>query len=208
MVKLLKEDYEEPYYSWTISEEDRIADAEFNFRKILDHYYTHIEENEKSSVLHDIISDYIRTSSPTINRTIEQERTEADKELLDAIKKQEWQKIIALIERLTLQIENNRMSNLIYELIIAIVSSEDLIKDDVFVRDVLEPLHIYLKDVKIYYDIGRKQDALIRLGRCKEILELASVITQIAKDEGLKPLRSSQLVKVDEFGGRPVYKVT
>ena len=75
MVKLLKEDYKEPYYSWTtITEEDRLADAEFNFRKTLDHYYTHVEENEKISVLHHIISDYKRTSSSTINLTIEQER--------------------------------------------------------------------------------------------------------------------------------------
>lgn len=80
-------------------------------------------------------------------------------------------------------------------------------KGDVFLEDTLQTLMAYFKEIKILYDVGMVDDALKTASRCKEIIEFASVISKAENEEGLPPLRTSSLMKVDEIDGRPVYTV-
>lgn len=182
-----------------------LEDVEYGYRRIMDLYYTPIEETEKDTLTRDLMRDYKRYSQFAKVSNVRGDQSQ--RELQDLIKKQDWQNISRLIDKLITQIESGRMNKLVIQLIIASLPEDDKINGDIFLKDVLVPLNEYLRDAKIYFDIQRKPDALIRLQRCKEILELASVIKKLTHDHGLKPLKSHQVVKVDELRGRPIYKV-
>ncbi len=132
-------------------------------------------------------------------------------DLTNYVREQNWQKIIPAIDDVILQLERSKLESgrlsIINQLVQATMPNEDIVRGDVYLQDVLQTLNVHLKDVKIFSDLAMKDKALQSAKRCKEILELAAVLGQTAKEEGLEPIKSSQLLKVDEIKGRPVFTI-
>ena len=130
-------------------------------------------------------------------------------QLSDYFRNKEWSRLIPFIDEVIYQLKNSRYPIGIEELIRATLVTLETKKgeEDVFSRDVTETLNAYFKDIKALFNIEKSEDSLDRAQRCKELLQLAEELTRIAKEEGLAPLKESQLVKVDDFHGRPVYTI-
>jgi hypothetical protein len=128
--------------------------------------------------------------------------------LRNMFRRKSWKDLIPIVDRLILEMRQRRLSALlINELILATVPDSKIISDDAFLNEVLYPLHEYFKDIKAFYDIHQRGKALSFARRCKEIIELAQTIQQAAEEEGLAPLKISELAVVDEFKGRKIYRV-
>lgn len=123
-------------------------------------------------------------------------------------RKKSWKNLIPIIDRLILEIRHRRLSALlINELILATIPDSKMINNDAFLKEVLYSLHQHFKDIKAFYDIRQRGKALHVANRCREIVESAKTIQKAADDEGLAPLKISELEVVDEFKGRKVYRV-
>lgn len=121
------------------------------------------------------------------------------------LRNQKWEKILPAIEEVISDLESGRTSSMVDLLILANISAIDIVRGNEFLQDVLRTLSVYLKDVKVLSELGKTHQALELAKRAKQIIELADALEQAAKEEGLTPLQSSDIVKVDEVGGRPVF---
>jgi hypothetical protein len=128
-------------------------------------------------------------------------------QLSDYFRNKEWSRLIPFINEVIFQLKNSRYPIGIEELIRATLITLETGEEDVFSRDVTETLNTYFKDIKALFNIEKSEDSLDRAQRCKELIQLAEELTGIAKKEDLVPLKESQLVKVDDFHGRPVYTI-
>ena len=130
-------------------------------------------------------------------------------QLSDYFQNEEWNRLIPFIDKIIFQLKNRRYPRGIEELIKATLNVLATKKEesDVFSRDITETLNAYFKDIKALFNIEKSEDSLNRAQRCKELIQQADELTRIAKEEGLAPLKKSELVKVDDFHGRPVYTI-
>ncbi|MFZ0511057.1 MAG: hypothetical protein WAM14_05590 [Candidatus Nitrosopolaris sp.] len=140
------------------------------------------------------------------------ERTKMNVEssqLTDHLRNSEWDRLIPIIDETIVQLKSGHYPVNIDQLIKATLNTLALQEEDydVFLHDVTLTLNTYFKDIKSLFNLEKKEDLLNRAEKCKEVIELAENLTHIAKEEGLPSLRQSQLIKVDDFHGRPVYTV-
>jgi hypothetical protein len=187
----------------TVLDIKEINTQEYNFFKILDKYFVPIEETEKKSLANEVkISreiDGIRRikSSPYQPLSVEELRTK--------LKKQRWEEILDMTNRLIYHLGNDVLPQFINLLVLATDDLNTEVRTNHYLFSVFSALSIYYKDIMVYHALRQKIEAIKRAQRSKEILEFGIQINDVIRREGLKPIETSEFEKIDEIEGKSIY---
>jgi hypothetical protein len=183
------------------------AEAErmsYNFQKRLENVFTYPERFDKESLAVEFRRAHEITHIRRI-RKIKQKSPNIEK-LQTMLTSEDWEGILDLVNSLVSCLENDILPEFINRLVIA---TEDIqhIDGDIYLNNLLSTLNAHFKDIIVNYTVGRKIDAIKQANRCKEIIELAIQIKKTRDREGLEPISTSQIEKVDEIEGRSIYRL-
>ena len=196
---------EQDYY---LSGEVKIADYEYNLKKMLQlrltHYY---EAAEKESLESDLMNNYklcvLKDSHGSPAHVDDEELTR----IRESIKLEQWDLLIRELHRAKMALENGYIPKSMEILILATEPTDDLINDNAYLKDVVVGLNSYFKEILVSFILNKKVEMTKYLMKCIEILDLAVTLKRISDKERLEPIKLSNLEQVDTFEGRPVYKV-
>ena len=136
----------------------------------------------------------------------ETQGTETIDNIYELFRKHKWKDVSDILSEIVYYLEQNVITNKIYDLI-KVSMSKEFENDDVLINEVIHTTSTYFKEIKTLHDVGLNDEAIKLSKRCKEYLEFAQLVSNMRDEEGIPPLKTSSLVKVDEIDGRSIFAV-
>jgi hypothetical protein len=130
-----------------------------------------------------------------------------NEKICEHIRKQEWSKLVPYVDDLIMWLESGISipSYKISLLLDSTMQDYEIMNTDLFVKDIVQTISTYLKEIIAYERIGKRSMAILIAKKCKEILEAAEEITIASKKEELLPLSPSDIEQIDVIEGIPIY---
>ena len=163
--------------------------------------------------------DHLETMKKVYNEQIMEEVLEQSKEfssqnlkiknIVTSLRSGNWKSLLESIHLINAQIKKQRLpTRIITELIEATLDNKNISKNDTYLKEIYQALHLYFKDILVYYNLSKKDLVEKRIKQCIEIIEAANEIKKITDKTGVSPLSDSNLDIADTTpDGEIVYTI-